>query len=106
MGLLDFVEELFGLPPMTSPQPAPPSAQPARAARGSSPPPAREPVPPPALPQVRALSGDVAISRQEFRVIGSIDAATGSEIWVVTNGRDRAECGSQEFALRVRAALG
>jgi hypothetical protein len=97
MGLLDHLEDLFGLPPMPSSPPPPP-----RTARGSSPPPPAAATTP-ALPQVSISS---AISRQEFRIIESIDAQTGSEIWVVTNGRDRAECRSQEFATRVRAALG
>jgi len=40
-----------------------------------------------------------------FRVDDVIDAETGRAVYVVTNGRDRAECNSREFAERVRASL-
>lgn len=48
----------------------------------------------------------VAIATSRFRVVDAIDAGTGAETWVVTDGRDRAECNSAEFARRVRVALG
>lgn len=48
----------------------------------------------------------VAVQRRRFSVEEVIDADTGRPVFVVTNGRDRAECSSREFADRVRGALG
>lgn len=87
--------------------PAAPQRRPSRSSRSSreadsghgSPAPASSPA-----PQAAATTGTLA--RQSYRVIDSIDASTGAQTWVVTNGRDRAECSSQELAARVRAALG
>lgn len=69
-----------------------------RAARSSS-------APAPA-PGASSNSTSLAVTAREFRVVDAIDAQTGSPSWVVTNGRDRAECSSRDFAERVRTALG
>ena len=86
----------------------------ARAARGSS-------------PDVRAVTGPrgysahgtghraespctetgiVVLSRSRCQTIEAIDAATGETTWIVTSGRDRAECNSAELAQKVSALLG
>lgn len=88
-----------------------PAAPPRRSSRSSRQADARQGAssPSPSLapdhaPQAVATGG--ALARQSYRIIESIDATTGAQAWVVTNGQDRAECSSQEFAARVRAALG
>lgn len=48
----------------------------------------------------------VARRPRPFRVVESIDAGDGRTVWVVTDGADRAECSSPEFARRVQVALG
>ena len=50
-------------------------------------------------------SSSTAVTRRSYRVVEFIDGS-GADTWVVTNGYDRAECSSAEFAARVRYALG
>ncbi len=49
-------------------------------------------------------SSSTAIARRHFRVIEAIE--DGVNVWVVTDGYDRAECSSAVFAARVRDSLG
>ena len=48
----------------------------------------------------------VSVEQRSFSVEEVIDADTGRPVFIVTNGRDRAECSSRAFALRVKDALG
>ena len=47
----------------------------------------------------------IAVAKRRFRVVEAINE-DGADVWVVTDGRDRAECSSAAFAARVRDALG
>ena len=60
--------------------------------------------PPTSSASSRALARTIVSG--SFRVDDVIDAETGRAVYVVTNGRDRAECNSRELAERVRVALG
>lgn len=58
-------------------------------------------------PRARLASGSESSgSRERYRVVESLDAQTGAMCWVVTDGIDRAECGTAQFAQKVKAALG
>ncbi len=83
--VLDGVEQVLGPPAERSAQPAP--SPPSR--RGSS---------------AGSPSSSTVIVRRQFRVIEAIE--DGDPVWVVTDGRDRAECSSAAFANRVRDSLG
>jgi hypothetical protein len=90
---VDAFERLADAPPSRGPRRAP-QARPADAGR-------RRPASTP--------SSSVALAARRvggFRVVESTDADTGRASHVVTDGRDRAECSSAEFAARVRDALG
>jgi len=74
-----------------------PPAPPARSESGK--PESRVAVPSRAL--LRANAGHGA-----YRIVESHDGGTGEVRYVVTNGRDRAECNSATFAQKVKDCLG
>lgn len=45
-------------------------------------------------------------AKSPYRVVESIDSESGRTLWVVTDGHDRAECSSAEFASKVLVSLG
>lgn len=52
-----------------------------------------------------AANSATAIVRQRYRMVDAIDTESGSEVFVVTDGAERAVCSSRAMAERVRDAL-
>ncbi len=86
--VLDGVEQALGSNGSPAERPARKSSAAASARRGSAP----------------SSSSSTAVARRQFRVIEAIE--NGIDVWVVTDGYDRAECSSAAFAARVRDSLG
>jgi cyanophycinase-like exopeptidase len=62
-------------------------------------------------PEPRVAAPSRALSRANaghgaYRIVESHDGGTGEVRYVVTNGRDRAECNSATFAQKVKDCLG
>ena len=62
-------------------------------------------------PESRSVAPSRALSRSSaghgtYRIVESHDGSTGEVRYVVTNGRDRAECNSATFAQKVKDCLG
>lgn len=93
---IDAFENLSGMPSSRERRRAPPSAS-----SGDR----RKPAPAPTATTAVVVASS-ARRTGSFRVVEATDADTGRTSYVVTNGRDRAECSSAEFAARVRDALG
>lgn len=97
--VLDAIDVIDGEPTRstTAQRPAPPTRSRAGRAGESD---ARTATP------SRSLSRVGTASRGTYRIVESHDGGTGEVRFVVTDGRDRAECSSAEFARRVRDGLG
>jgi hypothetical protein len=56
-------------------------------------------------PKAREQVRRAGVTMSRWRIDEVTDAHSGQPVWIVTNGLDRAECNTPEFATRVLDAL-